>query len=193
MGVAGLDAVAALVAATTSFGKGVLEVGDADWDNTSPCPDWNVRALVAHVVVGDAAAVNTLAGHTNAQVDDVDASILGTDARAAWRGTALTMLKAFQDETDLERAILHPSGDRTVTVLAGFRTWDNVVHAWDLHMALDRDFEIAHDLAEFVIDFAIPYADRIRDSGQFGGGMVDPGPDASPSERLLGLSGRGRS
>ena len=185
-----LDAV---IAASTSFGRAVLEIADDDWDRPTPCADWNVRALVAHVVVGDAATASIVRGEAGAAVDDVDASILGTDARAVWRGTALGMLNTLRDETDLERVGDHPAGQRSIAEIIGFRTWDLAVHAWDLHMALDRDFVIDSEVAEYVIAFAVPFADRIAESGQFGPGMVDPGPDASAGERLLALSGRGRT
>jgi hypothetical protein len=44
------DSVALLVVANDEFGRRLRLVGPGDWSRSTPCSEWNVRALVNHVV-----------------------------------------------------------------------------------------------------------------------------------------------
>ena len=57
-----MDLLAALDAATDEFRQRLMLVGSSDWARSTPCPDWDVRYLVAHVVGGNRFAVSILGG-----------------------------------------------------------------------------------------------------------------------------------
>ena len=47
-----LSALAALDSAVTAFRQQLVAVEKDDWTASTPCPEWDVRYLVAHVVGG---------------------------------------------------------------------------------------------------------------------------------------------
>jgi uncharacterized protein (TIGR03083 family) len=50
----------ALDAAAEEFRQRLALVGPSDWVRSTPCPDWNVAYLAAHVVGGNRFAVSIL-------------------------------------------------------------------------------------------------------------------------------------
>jgi uncharacterized protein (TIGR03086 family) len=67
------------------FGQRVAAVDPAQWDAGTPCEEWDVRALVNHVVGEQRWAPHLLAGETIEQVGDrYDGDLLGDDPRATW-------------------------------------------------------------------------------------------------------------
>ena len=76
-------------AAAEEFRHRLVLVGPSDWARSTPCPDWNVRYLVAHVVGGNRFAVSILGGmDAGDAIDEVmSAPQLGDDALPeTWSG-----------------------------------------------------------------------------------------------------------
>src|SRR3954471_20256222 len=66
--------------ATAHFGDLVQKVGSDQWESATPCSDWDVRALVNHLVYEARWAPPLLAGRTIADVgDQFDGDLLGAD------------------------------------------------------------------------------------------------------------------
>jgi uncharacterized protein (TIGR03086 family) len=177
------------VRASAFFGEQVSLVRDDDWDRPTPCSDWDVRAVVAHVVVGDAQAVDVLAGHRVSVVTEFDPGVLGTNPLAAWRGTALAAIRAFARPGALGARYDHPVGNVTGRTIIGFRTSDSLVHGWDVATALGIEVVLDPDLCEACLDFWLPKYDSLVSSGYFGPAVMPPD-DADPGTRLLALLGR---
>lgn len=176
--------------AAACFGEQLLAVGDEEWDLPTPCADWDVRSLVAHVVVGDAQVPRVLAGDATEATPEVDVTVLGHSPVSVWRGTAVAALAAFAEPGVLDRRHPHPVGRVTGRTVAGFRLTDHLVHAWDLARALGRDLELPPDLVDAALDFWLPRVDDLAPSGHFGEGPQQPPPDATPTQRLVALLGR---
>lgn len=181
--------VEVLIRASAAFGEQVAAVGDHEWDLPTPCAEWDVRSLVAHVVVGDSQVARTLAGERIERVEEVDASILGPSPLATWRGTAIAAIEAFSVPGILDEVHPHPVGDLPGRHILGFRVTDGLVHAWDLARARSVDIELADDIAEYCLEFWLPMARGLERSGYFSA-AVDPGPAAAAPARLLALLGR---
>ena len=170
------------------FGERVREVSDEQWELATPCPDWNVRSLVAHVVLGEAMIPPLFGGEQVAASSEIDPSILGPDAMSVWRGTALAAMEAA-NAVGLDTIVAHPVGDVPVSTVLGFRIVDNLVHGWDLATAIGVGSELPEDLAEWSLDFLFPFAGMLGD-GAFFGPIVEPPAEAAAEVRLLGLVGR---
>jgi len=193
MGVGAEGLLADYRAATALFGEQLSQVGDDDWANPTPCDDWDVRTLVAHVVIGEALVAGLFRGDGGAVSVEVDTSVLGPSPMATWRGTALAALEAAGGDGVLDATHAYPSGDFPGSVIVGFRTADNLVHAWDLARACGRDLELPDDVAGRCLDFWLQLADVMAAGGVRGPHFappVLPADDAPVGLRLLALLGR---
>ena len=71
--------------ASNHFGELVHRVRDDQWTSSTPCTDWDVRALVNHLVGENLWVPPLLAGKTIEDVGDAfDGDVLGDDPIAAW-------------------------------------------------------------------------------------------------------------
>jgi uncharacterized protein (TIGR03086 family) len=177
------------VRASAFFGEQVRAVGDDDWSSPTPCQGWDVRTVVAHVVVGDAQVPVVLSGGSVEQVEHFDASILGTHPLATWRGTALAAIRAFAAPDALQKRYAHPVGNVRGRTIIGFRITDSLVHGWDVATALGHDVLLDPDIVEYCLDFWFPMAATLPSSGHFAPAVMPPD-DAPAGTRLLALLGR---
>lgn len=189
MGVEDGDVVELYVEALAFFGNQVVELGDHDWELSTPCADWNVAQVVAHVVVGESQVKAIVSGATVGSTIDADVSILGTGPMAAWRGTALAAIEAAREPGMLDKFFPHPSGELAGRALLGFRISDNLVHGWDIATAQGRSIELPDHLAAWSLEFWMPVAMTLTETG-FYAPPVTPPDGATTGERLLALLGR---
>ena len=173
MGVVADDLIGDYRKAAAFFGEALTAVRDDDWANPTPCEGWDVRSLVAHLIV--------------------DTTVLGPSPMATWRGTALAALQAAGADGVLDNVYPHPVGELSGSVIVGFRVTENLVHGWDLARACGIDVEVPGDPAERCLDFWLPLVGSMDDSavlrGSFGEPVLPP-EDAPAGVRLLALLGR---
>jgi uncharacterized protein (TIGR03086 family) len=177
------------VRSSASFGEQVREVDGDEWFAPTPCADWDVRMVVAHVVVGDAQLPLLVNGEKVPLVVEFDPSVLGSNPLAAWRGTALAAIRAFARPGVLAERYAHPIGHITGRRIIGFRITDSLVHSWDIARARELDVVLDPEIAEYCLDFWQPMASGLPASGYFGAAMLPPD-GADPGLRLLSLLGR---
>lgn len=180
------DVVDFYVRASAGFGQQIQAIGGEEWDLHTPCADWDIRTVVAHVVLGDAQIPDLVEGNVVAAAE-VDVSILGREPLAVWRGTALRAIEVVQS-TPLDTVVHHPLGSMPFLNAVGFRITDSLVHAWDLATARSADLALPPDIAAWCLDFWLPLADQLEGSAHFAP-MLEPADD-SAGARLLALLGR---
>jgi uncharacterized protein (TIGR03086 family) len=187
----GTDPAEDAVAAMAVFGNVLNQVDDEHLELETPCADWDVQALISHVVLGDASIPLLFDGKPLDVSQAINPSILGPNPMATWRGTALAAIEAFRRPGAMEQVVAHPVGDRPGSVVARFRLVDVLTHAWDLATACNIPLELPDELAEAALEFLFPMFDQIRGSEFFStAGQVEPPEDASPGVRLVSLLGR---
>lgn len=183
-----MDLLEHLDVATTHFGHCLGAISADQWSATTPCTEWDVHYLVAHVVGGNRFACSVLAGRSAAEAiaEIMSSSQLGDDPRQAWSDSVERQAEAFRVPGALEAPVDHPLGPLAGRDLLGFRLFDISVHAWDLARAIDVDDTLPIDLVDVVVD--------IVRSGPIGMGFGlrarDVAADASPQEQLLAMAGR---
>lgn len=167
----------------------VAGVGDDQLHAPTPCADWNVRDLVAHVRVLTAAFTRSARHEPAGELPSCEPRLpddwreqLGRDLGtlvAAWREPS-----AWRGETEAGEFTMLSSELATVVLD------ELVVHGWDLahatgqqYTATDRDVAICTGLA------AAMSAPEVGREGLYGP-VIDVGTDAAPLEVLLGLTGR---
>jgi uncharacterized protein (TIGR03086 family) len=173
------------------FVEYVERVRPEQWEAPTPCTDWNVRALVDHVIRWNTLVPEFLAGHT---LDEMDApferDILGDDPVAAARDSVGMSIVAFAAPDALERTIHHLIGDIPGSHAIFLRLLDNVVHGWDLATALGLDYRMDPTALGALYAACDAQRAQIRASGAFGAHEIDVPSDADMQLRLLGLLGR---
>lgn len=184
-----MDLLQALAVATDEFSRRLAVVGDAEWSRPTPCTEWDVRYLVAHVVGGNRFAASLLSGRS---ADDAMAEVMSTpqlsdDALSDFSSTAASQLEAFGVANASRQRIDHPLGDISVEEFLEFRVFDLTIHTWDLAHALGVDEALAPELIETVTAIVL----RGRPGMGFGIGALSVAEaGSSPLAQLLALSGR---
>jgi uncharacterized protein (TIGR03086 family) len=177
------------VRASAFFGEQVRGIADDEWDLPTPCDGWDLRTLVAHVVVGDSQVPLLVAGEPVDLVEHYDPSVLGHTPLAAWRGTALAAIRAFAAPDALEKRYAHPVGNVRGRTVIGFRISDSLVHGWDIARTVGDDVLLDPELCEYCLDFWFPMASTLASSGFYAPARM-PADDADVAARLLALLGR---
>ena len=177
------------VRASAFFGEQVRSVGDEEWELPTPCSDWDVQTLVAHVVVGDAQIPLLLNGETVPLVEEFNPTVLGPNKLASWRGTALAAIRAFAEPGALQKRYAHPMGNIRGRTVIGFRISDSLVHGWDLAKALGEEVILDPELCEYCLDFWFPMAATLPSSGFYKDAKMPP-EDADVATRLISFLGR---
>jgi len=179
----------ALDLATLEFGRRLDLVGPNEWANSTPCTDWDVRYLVAHVVGGNRFAALVLNGETaeNAVGTIMTTSQLGDDPDQDFAASATEQRREFGVAGRLEAPVDHPVGTMTAARFLSFRVFDIAVHTWDLAIGIDANPALDTDLVTAVSGIIG------AEDGDMGFGIEAlglAGPKADTQDRLLDLVGR---
>lgn len=176
----------------------VSQVTAADLDRPTPCPDWVLGELLAHMAAqhyGFAAAAE--GGGGDLAVWQVRP--LGTDPVTAYTEAAGRVIAAFAEPGVTERKFELPEilpgfgfpGAQAIS----FHLVDYVVHGWDVARAIGVGYEPGAD----VVNAALPIAEavpggqaRLRPGAAFGPGLP-VADDAPPLHAILALLGRSPS
>lgn len=122
------------------FGQLVRQVAPGQWGLATPCSEWDVRALVNHLVAGNLFVPPLIAGAKGEEVLPLlRRDNLGEDPVAAWQRSADAAIAAFERPGALDSVVHHPLGDMPAQQFLFFRLTDNLVHAWDLARAIGAD------------------------------------------------------
>ncbi|GAA3456494.1 TIGR03086 family metal-binding protein [Dactylosporangium matsuzakiense] len=154
-------------------------VKPGDLDRATPCAEWDVRALCAHLLEwgppleGAARKESVPPGDGSGDVrGQFERLAAGWSAPAAWEG--MTVMATMELPADMVGGM----------VLAEF-----VLHGWDLARALDVPIAFPDDVLLLMYDEVARTADQGRAMGVYGPEVAVPA-DAPLFDRVLGLSGR---
>ncbi|MER7457022.1 TIGR03086 family metal-binding protein [Micromonospora sp. NPDC126480] len=143
------------------FTDWVAQVGPGQWTAPTPCPSWDVRTLVNHVVSEDRWSVALMAGRTIAEVGDrYDGDQLGDDPAEAARDVAAQAELAFSRPSALERTVDLSAGATPAEEYLHQLLAEHLVHGWDLAVAIGADPRLD---AEAVTECARWFRGRIGD------------------------------
>jgi uncharacterized protein (TIGR03086 family) len=167
------------------FVRLVNEVGPDQWSAATPCSDWDVRALVNHVVGEERWTVPLMEGKTIADVgDSLDGDLLGDDPAAVASAAA----RAAQEAAAAPIDKVHLSyGDEDPPEYLRQLAADHLVHGWDLAAAIGAETRLDPELVDEVATWFAERADLYRSSGAVAepvDGFIDP------ADQLIGAFGR---
>lgn len=184
-----MDVIELYQRASNGFRAWARAVRPEDLGRPTPCADWDVRALVHHVVEEELWAPPLLEGATIEEVGDrLAGDLLGEDATGAVERAAEAAERAVAG-TRPPRGKVHLSyGDEEPDEYVRQLVADHLVHGWDLATATGGDTRLDPEL---VTEVAVWFAER--EEMYRGVGVIGPRPPGSyddPQDRLLAAFGR---
>ena len=183
------DARRLIPAAIDRFGARVHAVPPDRWDSPTPCSEWNVRELVAHMCFEHRWAPHVLAGESMDEVGGrYDGDLLDGDPVRGWDRAAETSRAAWV-ATDAHASPVHvsfgwlPVGEYAVQMLV-----DLTVHEWDLARGAGLDERVDPECVDEALAYLRGDPVMLHGPGLFAG-AVEAG-SADPLDQLLALTGR---
>jgi uncharacterized protein (TIGR03086 family) len=166
-------------------------VGDDQWGDPTPCADWDVRALVNHLVYENLWVPPLLAGKSIEDVGDAYAGdVLGDDPAGAFERSAKDAAAAAKEPGAMDRPVGVSYGPVPGSTYVGHHFLDALVHGWDLAQGTGQATTLDPELVRMCWDIASGEAEALRSSGLFGSSAVQVPDDADLQTRLLALLGR---
>jgi uncharacterized protein (TIGR03086 family) len=169
----------------------VLEVPQNRLDAPTPCPDWDVRALVNHLILWNGR------GETAARREPVTGPGEDHDftAEPGWAERFAEQAGRTADAWsepaawDGNTSLTGNKEGMPAAFIAGIVFGECVVHGWDLAVATGREPGFPPDVVQAAWEQLVPTAEVSREYGAFGPEVPVPG-DAPLLDRVLGLAGR---
>ncbi|SCF36836.1 TIGR03086 family protein [Micromonospora purpureochromogenes] len=168
----------------------VEQVAPGQWSDPTPCPDWDVRALVNHVVTEDRWTGPLLAGRTVEEIGDrFEGDQLGDDPVGAVRQVASQAEVAASHPGALDTTVHLTAGETPAGEYLNQLVAEHLVHGWDLAVAIGADPRLDGDLVAACTRW---FEARVADYRS--GDLVRPGLDvragADAQDRLIAAFGR---
>ena len=184
------DVVGLYRRAVEEFGARLRTVSAEQWSAPTPASEWDVRALVNHVLNENQWVPPLLEGLTIAEVGDrFEGDQLGDEPYSAWTDVAVAAIAASQADDVPVRPVHVSFGDITGEDYLAQVTTDHVIHAWDLARATGGDEHLDPELVDFAYGYIAPQVELWRGAGAFGPAIKAPA-GADRQAELLALTGR---
>jgi uncharacterized protein (TIGR03086 family) len=170
----------------------VASISEADLGRPTPCADWDLRTLLAHMTAQHrgfaAAAVGRGADEAVWRPDP-------QDPISGYARSAADVITAFAPDEVLDRPFLIPeAGDRPLPgrMVIGFHLVDYVVHGWDVAAAMGLPWELPADVLEAALPIvrAVPDGDERKLPGAAFAPAVRASGATTPMDEILTLLGR---
>jgi uncharacterized protein (TIGR03086 family) len=156
----------------------------------TPCHDWDVTALLAHLIGGHEMFAAALGQPLPPAAADPSVTALAT----RYRDAAAASLDAFAAPGALQRVVALPIGAVPGEVALGLALTDAVVHGWDLAAATGQDTTIDDRVAGPLLAAAqASITDDLRQPAGARAVFAQPvpiAPESPAGDRLVAFLGR---
>jgi uncharacterized protein (TIGR03086 family) len=183
-----VDPVTLLAQAGERTAKLADQVGADQLGGTTPCTEWDVRALLNHLIGTNHMFAIAVPGGTVPDMGDELPDFAGDDPGQAYRESFEQALAAWQAPGALDGTVKLPFGELPAAFAIGLHFMDTVVHGWDLARGTGQDSTIEEDQATAVLGIVEQMFAGGRNPS-FGPEVPVPA-DAPAAHRLLGALGR---
>jgi uncharacterized protein (TIGR03086 family) len=185
-----MDLVELFGRSVEGFTQRAEQVRPEQWTAPTPCTDWDVRALVNHIVYEQRWMVPMFGGATIAEVGDrFDGDLLGEEPFAAVRAAAAQAAATVAEPGALETTVHLSFGDTPAVEYTYQLLADHLVHAWDLAVAIGADRTLDPPALAACAEWFADREDLYRQSGAIGPRVEVPA-SASAQDKLIGAFGR---
>jgi uncharacterized protein (TIGR03086 family) len=178
-----MDPMDAHQRAQDTFARVLVNVTSDQLSSPTPCPEWDVKALIDHVIAGNMRVVERAGGQVAPLPDDVG---------AAHRASAKAAQETFAEPEALTRTYPISIGEVPGMVFLEIRISDLLAHAWDLAIATGQPTDLDPELAEYVLAFLKQMMNRpgLRGEGRPYGEEQSCGDERSAADRVAAFLGR---
>jgi uncharacterized protein (TIGR03086 family) len=168
----------------TGFATRLDGIGTEQWDRPTPCTDWSVRDLVAHVVETHRRVLASLDGGEPETVDRTG------DLPGQYAAAHHAVGQALADPGRAGTTVGGMFGEQPFESLVGrLLCADTLIHTWDLARATGQDERLDERAVTVATEFLTPIDDAIRRPGGFAAKV--PAPEGADEQtKLLSFSGR---
>jgi len=188
-----MELYAAFEQSVSSTGRILKGVRPGDLTAPTPCSEWDVRALLNHVIgtlwLSTALFTGQEPRYPMAPGGLPGTDLAGDDPAEAYDEAAAAALAAAGTGDTLTRMHATPLGEMPGPVLSGFTTLDVLVHGWDLAKATGQPAGLDTGIAQHVLDFAHQALPEESRGGRIAPPLPVPG-SAPVTDQLAGFLGR---
>jgi uncharacterized protein (TIGR03086 family) len=179
-----------LTEAADAAARVVSGVSPDQLDGPTPCPDWDVRALVNHLILWTSYSLERRA-HGESVADELMSAdfAAAADFAVRYREQLDRALAAWADPAAWERKLDVMGTPMEAADVAAMNLMDMVLHAWDLAVATGQAYALPDDTAQVVARAVEANAELFRQYQGFAEPVVVP-PGASALDQALAGSGR---
>ena len=145
----------------------------------TPCSEWDVAALLEHMAGGPGYLLGALE--------------VGDESVGRWPEPAAidAVVSRLGEPGALDRPCMSPAGfEWSVAEAAAGTAMDQLIHTWDLAVALGVDRTLDAEVTDAVVSMFLPQMPDVGRQAGFVGPAVEVGADPSPQDALLGAMGR---
>ncbi|MGW6394198.1 TIGR03086 family metal-binding protein [Streptomyces sp. NPDC055103] len=166
-------------------------IADERLDDPTPCPDYAVRELLAHLAglsVAFRDAARKRFGPTTGTPPGTSRPVLADDWRTALPKALAEVAAAWREPDAWEGDTQAGGVDLPAAVMGRIALDELLIHGWDLARATGRPYEASEEELRVCEALLAPAGDA-PDEGFFGPVVAVPD-DAPLLDRVIGLSGR---
>ena len=120
----------------------IINIGPEQWAAPTPCSEWDVRRLVAHLTGMNRVFVALL---NDEPIPRPPSAVADVDAIGAFEDSAAALQAVFDRPGALERTYVGPLGTATGAERLQIRLYDLLAHGWDLAQATGQPAALPED------------------------------------------------
>ena len=169
--------------ATKATQQLIASVKPDQLESATPCSEWDVKAIIDHLIGGAAFFSASLAGEEPSGPPQADSPA------EAYGILTSKVVEVASIPSNLERRVPTPFGEMSGGEVIFGAFMDTVVHGWDLAKATGQDTSLNADHVEIISQAFGPQMDGLRQGGAFGPEVL-VGSEVSSQDKLLSMMGR---
>jgi uncharacterized protein (TIGR03086 family) len=176
--------------AADAAARTVANVDASQFGRPTPCADWDVRALLNHLILWTSYSLAARARGESVGQDLMDRDFAADPGFAAdYRAQLDRALTAWADPATWERSLDVMGSSTPAADVAALNIAEMVLHGWDLAAATGQAYTVSEPAAAAAMGAVEANADLFREYKGFAEPVEVP-PTAPVLDRLLALSGR---
>ncbi|MGJ5891439.1 TIGR03086 family metal-binding protein [Streptomyces niveiscabiei] len=141
--------------ATAQVGELIAAVRDEQFGAGTPCPEFDVRGLLSHMVGVMVRVAVTGEGGDGLVVEAFVEGVGDDEWGVVFEEARVRGVKAWEDDASLAKTVRVPWGEVPGAAAISGYVMELATHTWDLSEALGWPVELSGEVGEFALDVAL--------------------------------------